>query len=115
MLSQVTGFESQEEFYKNFNTAVFGSDPSNPSSDSLIGRLVAAYITMRQQIDDANAAAGVSTTDLASAVLGNIQEATDEATQAATDITTAAETIVTKINDIGSAVTNMVNNYSEAM
>ena len=115
VLSQVTGFESQEEFYKNFNTAVFGSDPSNPSSDSLIGRLVAAYITMRQQIDAANAAAGVNTTDLASTVLGNIQGATDEATQAATDITTAAETITTKINDIGSAVTDMVNNYSEAM
>lgn len=115
ILSQVTGFETQEGFYQNFNEAIFGSDPAHPSSDSLIGKLVTAYIAMRQQINEANKAAGVDTEDLASTILGNIQAATDEAEQAATDITIAAGQIVTQITSIGSAVTSMVNNYSDAM
>jgi hypothetical protein len=78
-LSQVTGFETQEGFYQNFNEAIFGSDPAHPSSDSLIGKLVTAYTAMRQQINEANEAAGVDTEDLASTILGNIQAATDEA------------------------------------
>ena len=115
VLSQVTGFETQEGFYQNFNEAIFGSDPAHPSSDSLIGKLVTAYVAMRQQINEANEAAGVDTEDLASTILGNIQAATDEAEQAATDITNAANQIVTQITSIGSAVTTMVNNYSDAM
>ena len=115
VLSQVTGFETQEGFYENFNEAIFGSDPAHPSSDSLIGKLVTAYTAMRQQINEANEAAGVDTEDLASTILGNIQAATDEAEQAAADITTAAGQIVTQITSIGSAVTTMVNNYSDAM
>ena len=115
VLSQVTGFETQEGFYQNFNEAIFGSDPAHPSSDSLIGKLVTAYVAMRQQINEANKAAGVDTEDLASTILGNIQAATDEAEQAATDITNAAGQIVTQITSIGSAVTTMVNNYSDAM
>ena len=115
VLSQVTGFETQEGFYQNFNEAIFGSDPAHPSSESLIGKLVTAYVAMRQQINEANEAAGVDTEDLASTILGNIQAATDEAEQAATDITNAANQIVTQITSIGSAVTTMVNNYSDAM
>ena len=115
VLSQVSGFESQEEFYQNFNEAVFGSDPAHPSGESLIGRLVTAYSTMRQQIAAANAAAGVETEDLASALLGNIQAATQEAEDAADGITDAATEIVSQITSIGDAVTNMVNNYSQAM
>ena len=76
ILSQVTGFETQEEFYENFNKAVFGEDPAHPSGESLIGRLVTAYKSMRDQITAANAAAGVETEDLATALLGNIEAAT---------------------------------------
>ena len=115
VLSQVTGFETQEEFYQNFNEAVFGGDPAHPSGESLIGRLVTAYKTMREQIAAANAAAGVETEDLATALLGNIEAATQEAEAAADDITEAATEIVTQITSIGDAVTNMVNNYSQAM
>lgn len=115
VLSQVTGFETQEEFYENFNEAVFGGDPAHPSGESLIGRLVTAYKTMREQIAAANAAAGVETEDLATALLGNIEAATQEAEAAADDITEAATEIVTQITSIGDAVTNMVNNYSQAM
>ena len=115
VLSQVTGFETQEEFYQNFNEAVFGGDPAHPSGESLIGRLVTAYKTMREQIAAANAAAGVETEDLATALLGNIEAATQEAEAAADGITEAATEIVSQITSIGDAVTNMVNNYSEAM
>lgn len=115
VLSQVTGFETQEEFYQNFNEAVFGGDPAHPSGESLIGRLVTAYKTMRDQIAAANAAAGVETEDLATALLGNIEAATQEAEAAADGITEAATEIVTQITSIGDAVTNMVNNYSQAM
>lgn len=115
VLSQVTGFETQEEFYENFNEAVFGGDPAHPSGESLIGRLVTAYKTMREQIAAANAAAGVETEDLATALLGNIEAATQEAEAAADGITEAATEIVTQITSIGDAVTNMVNNYSQAM
>ena len=115
VLSQVTGFETQEEFYQNFNEAVFGGDPAHPSGESLIGRLVTAYKTMREQIAAANAAAGVETEDLATALLGNIEAATQEAEAAADGITEAATEIVTQITSIGDAVTNMVNNYSQAM
>ena len=115
VLSQVTGFETQEEFYQNFNEAVFGGDPAHPSGESLIGRLVTAYKSMREQIAAANAAAGVETEDLATALLGNIQAATQEAEEAADGITEAATEIVTQITSIGDAVTNMVNNYSQAM
>ena len=115
VLSQVTGFETQEEFYQNFNEAVFGGDPAHPSGESLIGRLVTAYKSMRDQIAAANAAAGVETEDLATALLGNIEAATQEAEAAADGITDAATEIVGQITSIGDAVTNMVNNYSEAM
>ena len=115
VLSQVTGFETQEGFYQNFNEAIFGGDPAHPSGESLIGRLVTAYKTMREQIAAANAAAGVETEDLATALLGNIEAATQEAEAAADDITEAATDIVTQIVSIGDAVTNMVNNYSQAM
>lgn len=115
VLSQVTGFETQEEFYENFNKAVFGEDPAHPSGESLIGRLVTAYKSMRDQITAANAAAGVETEDLATALLGNIETATQEAEAAANDITDAATEIVSQITSIGDAVTNMVNNYSQAM
>lgn len=115
VLSQVTGFETQEEFYENFNKAVFGEDPAHPSGESLIGRLVTAYKSMRDQITAANAAAGVETEDLATALLGNIEAATQEAEAAADDITDAATEIVSQITSIGDAVTDMVNNYSQAM
>lgn len=115
VLSQVTGFETQEEFYENFNKAVFGEDPAHPSGESLIGRLVTAYKSMRDQITAANAAAGVETEDLATALLGNIETATQEAEAAANDITDAATEIVSQITSIGDAVTDMVNNYSQAM
>ena len=115
VLSQVTGFETQEEFYENFNKAVFGEDPAHPSGESLIGRLVTAYKSMRDQITAANAAAGVETEDLATALLGNIEAATQEAEAAANDITDAATEIVSQITSIGDAVTDMVNNYSQAM
>lgn len=115
VLSQVTGFETQEEFYENFNKAVFGEDPAHPSGESLIGRLVTAYKSMRDQITAANAAAGVETEDLATALLGNIEAATQEAEAAADGITDAATEIVTQITSIGDAVTDMVNNYSQAM
>ena len=115
VLSQVTGFETQEEFYENFNKAVFGEDPAHPSGESLIGRLVTAYKSMRDQITAANAAAGVETEDLATALLGNIEAATQEAEAAANDITDAATEIVGQITSIGDAVTDMVNNYSQAM
>ena len=115
VLSQVTGFETQEEFYENFNKAVFGEDPAHPSGESLIGRLVTAYKSMRDQITAANAAAGVETEDLATALLGNIEAATQEAEAAADGITDAATEIVSQITSIGDAVTDMVNNYSQAM
>ena len=115
VLSQVTGFETQEEFYENFNEAVFGEDPAHPSGESLIGRLVTAYKSMRDQITAANAAAGVETEDLATALLGNIEAATQEAEAAADGITDAATEIVSQITSIGDAVTDMVNNYSQAM
>ena len=115
VLSQVTGFETQEEFYENFNKAVFGEDPAHPSGESLIGRLVTAYKSMRDQITAANAAAGVETEDLATALLGNIEAATQEAEAAADGITDAATEIVGQITSIGDAVTDMVNNYSQAM
>lgn len=115
VLSQVTGFETQEEFYENFNKAVFGEDPAHPSGESLIGRLVTAYKSMRDQITAANAAAGVETEDLATALLGNIEAATQEAEAAADGITDAAIEIVSQITSIGDAVTDMVNNYSQAM
>ena len=115
VLSQVTGFETQEGFYQNFNEAIFGGDPAHPSGESLIGRLVTAYKTMREQIAAANAAAGVETEDLATALLGNIEAATQEAEAAADGITEAATDIVNQIVSIGDAVTNMVNNYSQAM
>ena len=115
VLSQVTGFKTQEEFYENFNKAIFGGDPAHPSGESLIGRLVTAYKTMREQIAAANAAAGVETEDLATALLGNIEAATQEAEAAADGITEAATEIVQQITSIGDAVTNMVNNYSQAM
>ena len=115
ILSQVTGFETQEEFYENFNKAVFGEDPAHPSGESLIGRLVTAYKSMRDQITAANAAAGVETEDLATALLGNIEAATQEAEAAADGITDAATEIVSQITSIGDAVTDMVNNYSQAM
>lgn len=115
VLSQVTGFEIQEEFYENFNKAVFGEDPAHPSGESLIGRLVTAYKSMRDQITAANAAAGVETEDLATALLGNIEAATQEAEAAADGITDAATEIVSQITSIGDAVTDMVNNYSQAM
>lgn len=115
VLSQVTGFETQEEFYENFNKAVFGEDPAHPSGESLIGRLVTAYKSMRDQITAANAAAGVETEDLATALLGNIEAATQEAEAAADGITDAATEIVDQITSIGDAVTDMVNNYSQAM
>ena len=115
VLSQVTGFETQEEFYENFNKAVFGEDPAHPSGESLIGRLVTAYKSMRDQITAANAAAGVETEDLATALLGNIEAATQEAEAAADGITDAATEIVNQITSIGDAVTDMVNNYSQAM
>ena len=115
ILSQVTGFETQEEFYENFNKAVFGEDPAHPSGESLIGRLVTAYKSMRDQITAANAAAGVETEDLATALLGNIEAATQEAEAAADGITNAATEIVSQITSIGDAVTDMVNNYSQAM
>lgn len=115
ILSQVTGFETQEEFYENFNKAVFGEDPAHPSGESLIGRLVTAYKSMRDQITAANAAAGVETEDLATALLGNIEAATQEAEAAADGITDAATEIVGQITSIGDAVTDMVNNYSQAM
>lgn len=115
VLSQVTGFETQEEFYENFNKAVFGEDPAHPSGESLIGRLVTAYKSMRDQITAANTAAGVETEDLATALLGNIEAATQEAEAAADGITDAATEIVGQITSIGDAVTDMVNNYSQAM
>lgn len=115
VLSQVTGFETQEEFYENFNKAVFGEDPAHPSGESLIGRLVTAYKSMRDQITAANAAAGVETEDLATALLGNIEAATQEAEAAADGITDAATEIINQITSIGDAVTDMVNNYSQAM
>ena len=115
VLSQVTGFETQEGFYQNFNKTVFGDDPTKPSSDSLIGKLVSAYKTMREQIDAANKAAGVNTSDLSKIILGNIDQATKEATDAAKNITDAAKDITKEINEIGNEVTKMVNNYADAM
>lgn len=108
ILSQVTGFETQEGFYANFNEAIFGDDPAHPSSDSLIGRLVTAYAAMRRQIDEANEAAGTTTGDLASQILGNISTATTQAQEAATGIQTAA-------GQISTAIGGMVDNIDEAM
>lgn len=115
ILSQVTGFETQEGFYQNFNKAIFGDDPTKPSSDSLIGRLVEAYKAMRQQIQQANEAAGYDTESLATALVGNIGTATTQAETAAQSITTSAQNIATAIGQMTTGIGDAMDEYCDAM
>ena len=115
ILSQVTGFETQEGFYQNFNKAIFGDDPTKPSKDSLIGRLVEAYKAMRQQIQQANEAAGYDTESLATALVGNIGTATTQAENAAQNITTSAQNIATAIGEMTTGIGDAMDEYCDAM
>ena len=112
MLSQVTGFDTQEDYYANFNKTLFGDNPESPSSDSLIGQVLAAYRTMTQQIAEANKAAGLEKGTLADLVTDGIDAATDAAEAAAQNITTQAGLITTAIEGIGAAISTMAANYA---
>ena len=112
MLSQVTGFDTQEDYYENFNKTLFGDNPESPSSNSLIGQVLAAYRTMAQQIAAANEAAGLEKGTLADLVTEGIDAATDAAEEAAKNIVTQAGLITTAITDIGTKINAMADSYT---
>ena len=113
-LSTLTGFQTMEKFHENFNDAVFGGDPNNPSSSSAIGQAIEAFQTYSGNVDTTMELAGTSVEDFANDVRDEVDNEIIPASDRAKDDSEALKNkIVEDVNAIVAAIENWYDMYSQ--
>ena len=107
-LGVLTGFETMEEFQRNFNDAI-----GSPDTGGLLYDLNNAYEMWAENTESAMKAAGTSTSDFADSMAEDVKDILDSSKKAADGIEEMGETIVETFDQIVDAVENWANVYSE--
>lgn len=106
-LGVLTGFETMEEFQKNFNEAI-----GHPDESGLLYELNNAYAVWVSNTQDAMEAAGTSVSDFADSMADDVEEILDASEEASDGIQEMGDMIVDTFDEIVDAVENWANIYS---